>query len=100
MNTVAYPDYLLVASSLLGMISVLTSVLCCRLRYPAAEVPMNEHKPAVRGQSVWFANAMAGIKERRIRLLARKRINGKKDGRKTMIDLQSVEAYVKSLPDR
>jgi excisionase family DNA binding protein len=34
------------------------------------------------------------------RLLNRKRIGGKKEGRKTMVHLPSVEAYVKSLPDR
>ena len=34
------------------------------------------------------------------RMLNDKRITGKKDGRKTMVNLTSVEAYVKSLPDR
>ena len=82
----------------LGTISVLTSV-CCRLRYPAAEVPTNGHKPEY--VSVRVVCERYGWHKIMVhRLLSRKRITGKKDGRKTMVHLPSVEAYVQSLPDR
>lgn len=48
----------------------------------------------------WISEHYGWHKSTVHRKLDRKLIAGKKDGRKTMIDLRSVEAYVKNLPDR
>ena len=45
-------------------------------------------------RTLWLAQ------EYRAPLVARKLIAGKRDGKKTMMYLPSVEAYVASLPDR
>jgi excisionase family DNA binding protein len=60
---------------------------------------MNEHKPEYVSVRV-VCERYGWHKSTVHRLLSRKRITGKKDGRKTMVYLPSVEAYVQSLPDR
>ena len=80
-----------------GTISVLTSVRwrCDTSSRGAYERTQAGERVSPCGlRTLWLAQNTVH------RLLSRKRITGKKDGRKTMVYLPSVEAYVQSLPDR
>jgi hypothetical protein len=48
----------------------------------------------------WVSEKYGWHKSHVHRLMNAEKIKGKKDGRKTMVLLASVEAYVASLPDR
>jgi hypothetical protein len=86
--------------SVASLISVLTFVSVGVAIPAASEVPMSD-KPRPEYASVKQVCERFGWHKSTVhRKLTRKLIAGKKDGRKTLIVLQSVIDHVKNLPDR